>query len=266
EAEARALVRLQDEALLRRAGERPRLRPLEFADRTDEVAEYFEDLGISDAYDAAPAFVNVGLYGDWARDAAADLGPAASPGLTWLGATLEGEMLLDEVADALGRITELLASAAQYTQMDRAPYQDTDLRKGLDSTVAMLADPLREIRVERDYAEDLPSIQAYPAELNQVWTNLIDNAADAMGGTGTLTLRAWAETASVVVEIEDTGPGIPADIQDRIFEPFFTTKSVGEGTGLGLDISYRIIVQRHAGEVGVVSAPGRTTFRVRLPR
>ncbi|WP_406278964.1 ATP-binding protein [Embleya sp. NBC_00896] len=261
-----ALARLQDDVLAHREVEPPRLRPLEFSDRTDEVAEFFEDLGIPEAYDTAPAFVHVGLYEDWARAAGAALGPAARPGLSWLAATLEGEALLDEVADALGRITELLAAAGQYTQMDRAPYQETDLRKGLDSTVAMLAGPLRDIRIERDYAADLPRIQAYPAELNQVWTNLIDNAADAMAGEGTLTLRASSDPVSVVIEIEDTGPGIPRDIQDRIFEPFFTTKTLGEGTGLGLDISYRIIVQRHAGSVAVFSEPGRTTFRITLPR
>ncbi|MFE2871291.1 sensor histidine kinase, partial [Embleya sp. NPDC059259] len=254
------------EVLAHRGAEAPRLRPLEFADRTDEVAEIFEDLGVEDAYETAPSFVNVGLYQDWARDAGAALGPAARPGLTWLAANLEGEALLDEVADALGRITELLSAAGQYTQMDRAPYQETDLRKGLDSTVAMLAGPLRDIRVEREYAEDLPKIQAYPAELNQVWTNLIDNAADAMAGHGTLTLRARADAASVVIEVEDDGPGIPRDIQDRIFEPFFTTKALGEGTGLGLDISYRIIVERHDGTVTVDSEPGRTTFRITLPR
>ncbi|MFF7247337.1 ATP-binding protein [Embleya sp. NPDC008237] len=261
-----ALDRLQAEVLAHRGAEAPRLRPLEFADRTDEVAEIFEDLGVADAYETAPSFVNVGLYEDWARDAGAALGSAARPGLTWLAANLEGEALLDEVADALGRITELLSAAGQYTQMDRAPYQETDLRKGLDSTVAMLAGPLRDIRIEREYAEDLPKIQAYPAELNQVWTNLIDNAADAMGGKGTLTLRARADAASVVIEVEDDGPGIPRDIQDRIFEPFFTTKALGEGTGLGLDISYRIIVERHDGTVTVDSEPGRTTFRITLPR
>ena len=261
------LERLQADALARRAGDPPRLRPLEVADRTDEIADYLEDLGIPDAYDQAPALVNVGLYEEWTRAAGDALGDAARPGLGWLTATLEGEALLDEVSDALSRITELLASAQQYTQMDRAPDQETDLRKGLDSTVAMLAEPLRDIVVEREYDPDLPNIRAYPAELNQVWTNLIDNAADAMGPEGgTLTLRARHDARTVTVEIEDTGPGIPADILDRVFEPFFTTKALGQGTGLGLDISYRIVVQRHDGTLDVASRPGCTTFRITLPR
>lgn len=262
----RVLERVEADALARRAADPPRLRPLEVADRTDEIADYLEGIGITDAYDHAPALVGVGLYEEWTRAAGDALDTCARPGLSWITATLEGEALLDEVSHALGRITELLASAAQYTQMDRAPNQDTDLRKGLDSTVAMLAEPLRHIVVEREYDADLPSIRAYPAELNQVWTNLIDNAADAMGGEGTLTLRARHDAHTVTVEIEDTGPGIPPDIRDRVFEPFFTTKALGQGTGLGLDISYRIVVQRHEGTLDVTSRPGCTTFRITLPR
>ena len=154
-----------------------------------------------------------------------------------------------------------------YSQLDRASLQLVDVTEGIESTLVMLAHKLRAgITVERDFAADVPPIEANPGELNQVWTNLIDNAIDAMDGGGTLRHLARASTATrVVVEIADTGPGMPAEVQARAFEPFFTTKDVGKGTGLGLDISRRIVVERHHGEIEVESQPGHTVLRVRLP-
>ena len=159
-----------------------------------------------------------------------------------------------------------MASARQYTQMDRAPLRKVDVHDLLDATLTMLSHKLGDgIKVVREYDRSLPPIVAYPGELNQVWTNLIDNAIDAMGEDGTLTVRTRAEDERVAVEIGDTGPGIPTEIRSRVFEPFFTTKDIGKGTGLGLDIAWRIVVGRHGGEISLESEPGDTRFVVVLP-
>jgi signal transduction histidine kinase len=159
-----------------------------------------------------------------------------------------------------------VGAAKQYSQLDRAPFRVVDVHELLDSTLVMLAGKIGDgIRVVKDYDLGLPPIPVYAAELNQVWTNLVDNAVFAMGGTGTLTVRTARDDDRALVEIGDTGPGVPAEIRDRIFEPFFTTKEVGEGTGLGLDISWRIVVNKHHGDLRVESEPGDTRFQVRLP-
>jgi signal transduction histidine kinase len=159
-----------------------------------------------------------------------------------------------------------VGAAKQYSQIDRAPFRVMDVHELLDSTLIMLSGKIGDgITVVKDYDRGLPQIPVYAAELNQVWTNLIDNAVFAMGGTGTLTVRTALDGDRVLVEIGDTGPGVPADIRDRIFEPFFTTKEVGEGTGLGLDISWRIVVNKHHGDLRVESEPGDTRFQVHLP-
>jgi signal transduction histidine kinase len=186
-------------------------------------------------------------------------------GLRWVAYTLETELLMNEIEDATHRISHLVDAAKQYTQLDRAAQQDIDVHDGLDSTLVMLGVKLAGVRVVKDYDRDLPVIPAYPAELNQVWTNLIDNAVGAMNGDGTLTLRTALEGDHLLVEVGDTGPGVPAELTKKIFEPFFTTKPVGKGTGLGLDISYRAIAQRHGGDLRVHSEPGNTRFQVRLP-
>jgi signal transduction histidine kinase len=156
-----------------------------------------------------------------------------------------------------------------YSHMDRAGDKEViDLREGLDSTLVMLGHKLKKknLRLERDYAADLPTIPAYPGELNQVWTNLLDNAIDAAPEAGLIRIEAARDSkTSVGVRVIDNGPGVPPEIQSRIFEPFFTTKPVGQGTGLGLDIVERIVVQQHGGTVDVESQPGRTVFVVRLP-
>jgi signal transduction histidine kinase len=191
---------------------------------------------------------------------------ALESAVRWLGYTVETELLMNEITDSVSRVSSLVGAARQYSQLDRAPFQVVDVHDLLDATLAMLGAKIgREVTVVKDYDRSLPKIPGYPAELNQVWTNLIDNAISAMGGHGTLTIRTAAENGQLLVEIGDTGPGIPADVKDRIFEPFFTTKPVGEGTGLGLDISWRIVVNRHHGDLRVESVPGDTRFRVRLP-
>jgi signal transduction histidine kinase len=170
--------------------------------------------------------------------------------------------------DSANRISALVGAAKQYSQLDRAPFQVVDVRELLDSTLMMLGAKIGpDVTVVKDYDPGLPEIPAYPGELNQVWTNLIDNAVSAMHAAGTLTIRTARDTErdQLLVEIGDTGPGVPPEIRDRIFEPFFTTKAVGQGTGLGLDISWRIVVNSHHGDLRVESAPGDTRFQVRLP-
>jgi signal transduction histidine kinase len=184
----------------------------------------------------------------------------------WLNYTLETELLMNEIEDSTSRISTLVSAAKQYSQMDRAPHQVLDVHELLDSTLVMLSRKIGDVRVVKEYDRTLPDIPVYGAELNQVWTNLIDNALQAMAGEGTLTVRTGrAGDDMLQVEICDTGPGVPDDVVSRIFEPFFTTKPVGQGTGLGLDISWRIVVNKHHGDLSVQSVPGDTRFVVRLP-
>jgi len=244
----------------------PQLDPLEASDREDEVTDWLEDHGCHEAWQLAPVFVQGGMYTDWLDQVAATVGPdMLEPSLRWLNYTVETELLMNEIEDATTRVSTLVGAAKQYSQLDRAAFQVVDVHELLSSTLLMLSTKLKGITISKQYDKSLPKIPAYAAELNQVWTNLIDNAAQAMGGSGTLTIRTARDGDWLLVEIGDTGPGIPADIQKRIFEPFFTTKPVGEGTGLGLDIAWRIIVNKHHGDLRVKSVPGDTRFQVRLP-
>ena len=243
------------------------LDPLEASDREDTVTDWLDGHGVADGWDLAPIFVQAGLDTAWLDHAAATVDSEYLDGaLRWLGYTVETELLMNEIEDSSNRISSLVGAAKQYSQLDRAPYQVVDVHELLDSTLLMLGGKIPPgITVVKDYDRALPAIPAYAAELNQVWTNLIDNAVSAMSGTGTLTVRTGLDRDQVLVEFGDTGPGVPAEIQEIIFEPFFTTKPVGDGTGLGLDISWRIIVNKHHGDLQVTSVPGDTRFRVRLP-
>jgi signal transduction histidine kinase len=246
----------------------PRLSPLEASDREEELADWLEEHGVAGAYDLAPTLVAAGVDLAWLEKLAEVLPPEhLEVGLGYPVRALESDGLLDEITDAAERISGLLASAKQYTQMDRAPLQTFDIHEGLDATLTMLAHKIGEdVEVVRDYDRGLPRIAAFPGELNQVWTNIVDNAIDAMEGAGKLTVRTGREGDDrVMVEIGDTGPGIPDEVRSRVFEPFFTTKEVGEGTGLGLDIAWQIVVGRHAGEIRLESTPGNTRFQVVLP-
>jgi signal transduction histidine kinase len=186
--------------------------------------------------------------------------------MRWIGYALETEQLMTDIEDASNRISTLVTAAKQYSQLDRASHQWVDVHEGLKSTLVMLSHKFGDgVRMVKEFDRTLPRIPAHPGELNQVWTNLIDNALQAMKGRGTLTVRTARDDDRVLVEIRDTGPGIPPDLRQRVFEPFFTTKPVGEGTGLGLDISYRIVVNRHGGDISLTSGPGDTRFQVRLP-
>jgi signal transduction histidine kinase len=247
--------------------EAPSMSPIEASDREDEVADWLSDHGIADAWDIAPTVAAAGLGIDWLEELVEVTPPPhLDYGLSYPVRAIESDNLLEEITDGVERISGLLKSARQYTQMDRAPLQTFDVHEGLDATLTMLKHKLGDdVKVVREYDRSLPRIVAYPAELNQVWTNLIDNAIDAMGGSGTLTVRTRAEGDGLAVEIGDTGPGVPMEIRSRVFEPFFTTKDIGKGTGLGLDIAWRIVVGRHSGGMSLESEPGDTRFVVVLP-
>ncbi len=260
------LIRLQEEAA-DRVPKAPALDPIEASDREDAISDWLDDHEVTEGWNIAPLFVQGGLDTGWLDHVADVVDPAYLAGaLRWLAYTVETELLMAEIEDSTTRISTLVAAARQYSQLDRAPYQTVDVHDLLDSTLLMLSAKIgKGIRVVKDYARTLPGVPAYAGELNQVWTNLIDNAVAAMVGTGTLTVRTCLDRDRVLVEFGDTGPGVPEEIQQRIFEPFFTTKPVGEGTGLGLDISWRIVVNKHHGDLRVESVPGDTRFKVWLP-
>ncbi|NUS51285.1 MAG: histidine kinase [Nocardioidaceae bacterium] len=266
EAALQTLIKFQDEAA-HRVANAPKLSAIESADREDELAEWLEDHEVARGYEIAPTFVQGGIDPDW-LELVANAAPADSlaGAIHWLYYTIDTELLMKEITDSTSRISSLVEAAKQYSQMDRSPFQTVDLHDLLDSTLVMLA---RKIppgdKVVKHYDESLPPVPSYAAELNQVWTNLIDNALQAMGDTGTLTISTHADDEFATVLIADTGPGIPDDIKDRIFDPFFTTKPIGQGTGLGLDIAWRIVVNKHRGYLKVKSQPGETVFVVRLP-
>ncbi|HEU5000581.1 MAG TPA: ATP-binding protein [Lapillicoccus sp.] len=238
------------------------------AELEETLGEWLADHAVPEEWLLAPPLAAAGADLAWCERVAAVLPEELlAPGVEWVASSLAVHALLDEVRESTRRVSDLVQRVRSYTQLDRASVQSTDIPEGLDSTVVMLAHQLGDgVVVERDYAPDVPRIEAMAAELNQVWTNLIDNAVDAMDGHGTIRLRTRLDSPDwVVVEVEDTGPGMSEETAKRLFDPFFTTKPVGQGTGLGLDISRRIVVDHHHGEITVDSAPGRTVFRVRLP-
>jgi signal transduction histidine kinase len=242
---------------------------LDRSEREEAVAVWLEERGVSESWTLAPSLVSAGLD-------LADLMPLVESVpwdlrldvLRYVEATLDAAGLVDEVEGSALRISGIVETMEGYSYMDRAPVQEVDVNGSLDDTLAVLGHRLDRVDVLRDYDPGLPRITAYGGELNQVWTNLIDNAIDAVSATeasGRITLRTGCERDRVLVEVSDDGPGIPPENHARIFEPFFSTKDVGHGTGLGLDVSYRIVVGRHGGDIHVVSEPGETRFEVRLP-
>jgi signal transduction histidine kinase len=244
---------------------------LAIADREDELAGWLTRHGVATpgAWILASSLAAGGVDTAWCERAHVALGDdALTPGLEWVAATVTSKSLLVDLKDAVHRISDLVSAVRSYSQMDRASAQRIDVADGIDSTLTMLGHKLKSgVYVVREYA-DVPRIEAYPGELNQVWTNLVDNAVDAMDGQGTLTIRTRADGEGVVVEIADTGSGMPPEVVARAFEPFFTTKDVGRGTGLGLDIARRIVVERHGGRIDIDSpaADGRgTRIRISLP-
>ena len=242
------------------------LDPLDRADREQALASWLTRRGVQDAWTIAPALAAAGADLAWCERAATVLeGAALDPGLEWLASTLSVTTLLGEVKESTRRISELVTAVRSYSQLDRASLQPADLAGSLDSTLVVLGPKVGDgVAVVREYG-DVPPVEGYAGELNQVWTNLIDNALDAMDGRGTLRLATRADPGGVVVEIADTGPGMPPEVAARAFDAFYTTKDVGKGTGLGLDIARRIVEERHGGTITIDSRPGATVLRVRLP-
>src|SRR5215211_1584043 len=260
--EREALVALQRET---GAGGTTLLDPLSLGDAEDELADWLEEHGVEEPWDVAPALAAAGVDVSRLATLAGVLEEGSlAGGLGWLAATLDLVGLAEEVGTSTGRISELVGAMKDYTYMDRAAIGDVDVISGLQNTLTILGPRLKDVSVRQEYKENLPEIPGRGGELNQVWTNLIDNAVDAVDGRGSITLRAYVEDARVVVEVVDDGPGIPREAQGHVFEPFYTTKEVGAGTGLGLDIVRRIVTG-HGGEVFLQSEPGETRFTVRLP-
>ena len=242
------------------------LSALALADLEDDLTDWLEKHDVQQAWLLAPALAGAGVDRGWCEEAAGVLGQSAlAAGLEWVSNSISMNNLLAEVKESTTRIFELVGAMKSYSQMDRSSVQRVDVKEGLESSLVVLGHRIpRGVEVVRDYAEPTPVIEAYPGELNQVWTSLIDNALDAMDGEGTLRVAVRAENGGALVEIADTGPGMPAAIAARAFEPFFTTKPVGRGAGLGLDNARRIVEERHGGTITIDSRPGDTVLRVLL--
>ena len=235
----------------------------------DQLQVWLEANGVKAAWELAPAMVNHGWGSESLAQLKSDLAesrPLFDLSIEWLAAGCSMMGLLSEVLETTERISQIVRAMKSYTYLDQAPLLEVNIHEGLENTLVILQHKLKQgVTVKRDYSPGLPRIEAYASELNQVWTNIMDNAIDAMKGTGEISLRTYAEDDHVVVEIKDNGPGIPEDIQARIFEPFFTTKAPGHGTGLGLHISHDIVANRHHGQLLVKSKPGETIFKIILP-
>ena len=246
-----------------------KLDALERIDRVDQLQTWLESNGIESAWELAPAMVTFGWEVESFETLKTDLSPAPALftlSMQWLGMCCLMMGLLSEVLQTTERISQIVHAVKSYTYLGQAPLLEVDVHEGLENTLVIMQHKLKKgVTVKRDYSANLPRIEAYASELNQVWTNIIDNAVDAMKGKGEIRIKTYEQDQRVVVEISDNGPGIPEDIQSRIFEPFFTTKPPGQGTGLGLHISHDIIANHHRGQLTVQSKPGGTTFRVVLP-
>jgi len=260
-----------NQEIIQRASTPTDLDPLLRIDRIDDVQGWLESSGVDNAWELAPSLVNTG----WDRQSLDALRQGLPEGgfdcdlkdiLAWVGASSELYSLLNEIQEGTRRISQIVKAMKAYTYLDQAPIQEVDVHEGLENTLIILDHKVKQgVTVKRQYTADLPHIEAYASELNQVWTNLIDNAIEAMDGKGELILRTRMQEGCVIVEVCDNGSGIPKNIQPRIFDAFFTTKQPGEGTGLGLHIVHNIVCQRHHGQITVNSQPGDTCFHVRLP-
>ncbi len=272
-AQQQFLANLQQEAIARDAS--IHLDPLTRSDREDEISDWLDDHLVSDGWKIASTFVSAGLTIKWLETVKANVDRSAlNTALNWVATTLTEVSLLNEIDHSSERISTLIQAVKDYSYMDQAPFQDIDIHQGLESTLTMLDSKLKTgIIIHRNYGCDLPQISAYGSELNQVWTNLIDNAIDALEDrmqhdqtiTPTISIRTNCEADHLLVEIADNGAGIPEKVRSHLFDPFFTTKGVGKGTGLGLHTVYRIVVEDHHGDIQVLSELGDTRFQIRLP-
>jgi signal transduction histidine kinase len=264
--QAQELVELQRQALHQRAACTV-LEALDAADAEDDLLAALEELGVQEPWKLSEPLASARVDAQWLARVREIAGPATQAALQWVAASLTAQTLASELAESTARMSALVAAVKSYAYMDRGELVETDVHEGLETTLAVLAHKVKhaEIAIVREYDRDLPRLTVNGGELNQVWTNLIDNAIQAVGERGTITIRTVLEGPCVRVDIADDGPGIPPDVRERIFDPFFTTKDVGQGTGLGLDAARRIIVERNHGSIEVDSVPGETVFHVWLP-
>jgi len=242
-----------------------KLDTLEKIDLVDQLQVWLEVNGVESAWELAPTMVNFG----WDNASLGELinKPFFQTAIQWLGMGCAIVTQLYEIQNTTERISQIVRAMKSYTYLDQAPLLEVDVHEGLENTLVIMQHKLKQgVMVKREYAPDLPRIEAYASELNQVWTNIIDNAIDAMEGKGEIILRTYEESDQVIVEIIDNGPGIPAEIRSRILEPFFTTKPPGQGTGLGLHVTHDIVVNRHHGLMQIESKPGETKFKIALPK
>ena len=264
--QAAELVAMQREAI-ERAQSRDSLSALEAADAEDELLDKLEGIGVAEPWRLTEPLAAAGIDGAWLERLAAAAGPATNAAVTWIAASLTARGLAAEIAESTDRMGKLVKAIKAYAFMDRGDLVETDVHEGLETTLVVLGHKLKHtsIEVKRDYDRTLPKITLRGSELNQVWTNLLANAIEALGDSGTIEIVTARDGPCVRVDVVDNGPGIPAAIHDRIFDPFFTTKDVGEGTGLGLDTARRIVTERLNGSIDFESEPGRTAFHVWLP-
>jgi signal transduction histidine kinase len=265
-AEAQKLVELQQQAL-DQACSRTALSALDAADAEDDLSDALEQMGVEDAWRYAGTLAGAGLDAEWASRLAALAGDATGSALAWVAASVAARELATELGESTARMSNLVSAIKTYAYMDRGEVVDADVHEGLETTLVVLGHKLKHTSIEvvREYDRTIPRVMMRGSELNQVWTNLLDNAIAALGESGTITITTRREGPCAVVDIADDGPGIPAEIRDRVFEPFFTTKGVGQGTGLGLDTVRRIVEERQRGSIWFDSEPDRTVFHVRLP-
>ncbi len=240
--------------------------PLEASYQEDAIQDWLQNRGIADYWTHSVAFVQGGVTTDALDELVWNLPEAAvAPAIAWIGETLALSEQADVIARSTDRISELVSAVKAYSFRDQAIEQDVDIHDGLENTLVILAYRLKSMTIERQFDRSIPPVRTYGSGLNQVWTNILDNAVDATGGEGAITIRSYGDGRLAVVAISDDGPGIPAGEVSRIFEPFYTTKPQGMGTGLGLDTARRIVTGEHGGQIAVESAPGRTTFRIAIP-
>jgi signal transduction histidine kinase len=264
--DAAHLVVLQREALAA-SSERSPLAALDAADAEDALADALADAGVADGYRIVEPLASAGVDRTFVERVSALAGPGTDATMKWIAASLSARQLAGELAESTDRMSKLVKAIKTYAYMDRGGLVEVDLREGLETTLMILGHKLKHTRIQivRDYDDKLAPLTVHGAELNQVWTNLLDNAIDALGEAGTITITTRQDGSCAEVDIADDGPGVPAEIRDHVFDPFFTTKDVGRGTGLGLDTARRILADRHHGSLTLESVPGRTVFRARLP-
>jgi signal transduction histidine kinase len=264
--DAERLVELQREAL-RGADGAEQLSTVDAADAEDDMLERLEDLGVAEPWRLAETLAAAGVDDAWLTDVADHSGPAVSTALAWVVASLSARGLATELQESASRMGDLVGAIKTYSYLDRGDLVQVDLREGIVATLKVLGHKLKHtnIAVRKEFDPQLPRLAVRGSELNQVWTNLIDNAVDALGNDGTITITTQLEGPCVRVDVGDDGPGIPDDVRRRVLEPFFTTKGVGRGTGLGLDTVRRIVEDRHNGSLGFDTGPEGTTFHVWLP-